>query len=355
MAKLITILSLFFCVQLQGQMGGTAAYYTASFAPKWGVLVNSETLSNTEKARIAKDTLGCTWARTAIVASQWDGSSNRFEIYDGMGLLQTVNIAYYPNSSGQNFPTGTILTNFIDTSELILDTYPQIGLVTLLNEELNQSYHSGAITDYCLMMVQMYAICHARGIPLTDGGVAGTPLEISTYRYVKSTYGQTEADQFGAACMTNAQVNAANNPGSNPTLEAAVRLMDTLLMYSAYLDYWNIHTYEVLSETNTQPDTVTQVSLNVLRYEKEFLTANSGKPVITTETGIRNNDNPVLVTNMLTNFARIGMPFVFYFNGYDAVANTSPLTDETTGDILPSGEAFRDYIIATQSKNWPPN
>jgi len=153
MKLLILILFPFFSF---AQMGGLAANYTAQTASKFGVLVNSETLTNTEKAHIAKDTLGCNWVRGAIVTSQWNGTSTRYEVNEALGLRQSVNFSYYPNASGQPFVTGTLLNNFIDTTLLVLTRYPTVGMVVVQNEELNQSYHTGPITDYCKILQALY-------------------------------------------------------------------------------------------------------------------------------------------------------------------------------------------------------
>ncbi len=335
-------------------MGGMAAQYTVSRAIKWGVLDNSDVLTNDEKATIAKDSLNCNYARTAIVASLWDGSSNRFEIYDAKGLKQLVNVSYYNNSSGQPFLTGTLLDDFVDTVQLIIDKYPQIDVFVLYNEEMNQTYHSGPITDYVGMMQAVYPIVHAAGIPMADGGVFGSGLDINVYRWLVTKYGQSTADEYGGDCMSNAQVNAAQNPGSNPPLDLAARKIDTVLMAKDYVDYFNIHVYEPLSRTTTQPDTVTQAAPNVVRYQMEYITAITGKPVMNNEDGIRNNDNPDLVTSMLTQYYRLGLPYLIFFNG-EGEGGGQPLTDPTTGVILPTGDAWNTYIVPNQSENIPPN
>jgi len=329
--------------------------YTAYTAPKFGVLVNSDVLNNDQKAAIARDTLNGNYARTSIITQQWNGSSSRFEKYAAKNLLQAVNINYTANGSGEPFPTGTDLTNYIDTLTLILNKYPTINLVVIFNEEFNQSYHSGPITDYCKVLQAAYPICHARNIKMTNGGVAGFPVEVSTYRWVQGKYGQTAADNFGAACMTNSQVNAAKNPGSNPTIEAGVRQMDTILLYKAYYDFANIHIYQPVSETNTRPDTVTQVSPLVWRYESEWFTASSGKPTITNETGMRNDSLPALVTSMVNDYLRLGTQYVIFFDGFDGTSGTYGLTDDNTGAVLPTGISWRTIIAANQSNTQLPN
>lgn len=354
MKYLITILFLLFFADSNCQSAAAAAQYTAYTAIKWGVLVNSDVLTNTQKATIARDSLNCNWARTAIVSSQWDGSSSRFDIYDAKGLTQAVNVSYYVNASGQAFLTGTLLANFVDTVQLIVNKYPNMGWFVLLNEELNQTYHSGAITDYCGMLQAVYPIVHAAGITMSDGGVFGTGLDIDVYRWLITKYNQAAADAYGQQCMSNAQVNAAKTPGSNPTLDLAARKVDTILMYKDYVDAFNIHVYEPLSRTTTQPDTVLNAAPVVVRYQIEYIQAITGKPVIDNEDGIRDNNQATLVTNMLTQYYRLGIPLLMFFNG-EGSGGSQPLTDPTTGAILPTGTAWRTFIIAHQSKNWPPN
>lgn len=324
---------------------GVTATMTAS-APRYGMLVNSTTLSNEEKADIVKDSFGCDYARTAIVLSQWNGSSSRFEIYDNKNLKQVVNFNYYPNSSGEPFiSTPQRITTYSDTVALVLEAYPQIEIVVVENEEQNQNYHDGPITDYCEMLKAVWFEANPRGIKVANGGIAGVGLDIKVYRWLVTKYGQSAADSYGNAAMSNAQINAAETVDSNPTLETAVKQVDTVISYRDYYDYFNVHGYEIFSQTNNQSDTVTQVSLNVFRYIKEFVEELTGRPVITNETGQRNNSQPDLVTNMMNLFYRLGFEYVLWFNG-DSVdaADARALSDQTTGEVFPNGDAFINFI-----------
>lgn len=329
-----------------GQFGaGVASTMTAS-APKYGMLVNSTTLSNTAKAAIVKDSFGCDYARTAIVVTQWDGSSSRFEIYDDKNLKQVVNINYVPNASGEPFlSTPQRITSYSDTVALIFIKYPQIEIAVVENEEQNQNYHDGPITDYCEMVKAVYQEANPRGIKVANGGIAGVGLDIKVYRWLVTKYGQSTADAYGAAAMSNAQINAAKTVNSNPTLETAAKQVDTVISYRNYYDYFTVHGYEVFSQTNNQTDTVTQISPNVWRYIKEFVEETTGRPIITNETGQRNNISPTLVTNMMNEFYRLGFEYVLWFNG-DSVdaAEARALSDQTTGEVLPNGDAFKTFI-----------
>lgn len=346
MRLLLTIL--LFPILCKAQFSAGMAQYTAYCAPKFGVLVNSSTLSNSAKANITKDTLKCNYARTAITCQSWTGSSTRFETYDAKGLKQSVVINYQAGNPNP-FTTAAQLTGYKDTLTLIAVKYPQIYAVVVENEEQNDTYHSPAIfADYVNMVIANYQVFHPRGIKVTDGGTYGSGLDIKVYRWLVTKYNQAAADQYGAATMTNAQINAAKTPDSNPTLELRVKQLDTVYDgIKDYVDYLNVHGYETFQQGNTRPDTLTQVSLNVRKYQKEYLEETYKRPVVSNEYGIRDNTQTVLIANMMTDVYNLGFFELYYYDGTGG-AGAQPITDDITGAILPTGTVYKNFIIAHQ-------
>lgn len=345
MRLLLTIL--LFPIFCNAQFSAGVANYTSENAIKFGVLVNSSTLSNSEKADISKDTLGCNWVRSALTVADWDGSSSRYEIYRDKGVKQLV-VINYTNGNPSPFVPASQLSGYADTIELMLDEYPDMYGIVIENEAINTTFHTGALSDYIAMIQTAYSVAHPRGVKVTDGGFYGVGLDIKVYRWLVTKYGQSAADQYGALSMTNAQINAAQTPNSNPTMEAKAKQIDTIFQAVNYVDYFNIHPYEVFSQTNLQPDTVTQISPNVLRYQKEYVEETTRKPCISNETGVRVNTQPLLVGNLIAEYYRLGFFHMQYFDGVGGLAGAEPITDETTGVLLPNGVPFKNFVITHQ-------
>lgn len=345
---------MFFPLYLHAQMGAGIAYYDGVRAPQFSVLVNSSTLTNSQKASVARDTLNCYWVRSAVTTSTWTGSSNRIEAYIAKGLAQYM-VVNYSTGSPAPFVTSAQVAGYKDTLGKILAKYPYPKIVGIVvnNEEQNTNFNSGSMTDYVNNeLIPAYQVAHPLGILVMDGGMIAGGLDIKTLRYVDSVYGTTTGTVYAtAAGMSAAQINAARNPGSNPTLDAKANQIDTILSARNYVDYFNIHSYQP-SITTTQPDTVTQSQTIVYQRQKEMVEYYSHKPCISNEVGTRNNTLTTLVTNQWNGFVRLGFFMISLFDGNGSDGAVT-YTDETTGAILPNGTAFKTVITANQN-NQPP-
>jgi hypothetical protein len=341
----LVIFFFFFAHQFaNAQWGAGAASFTIYNKPQYGAFLNNTNLTVTRRAAIAKDSLRCDLVRSQIVTSTWTGSSNTFNAYDAQGLDQWV-VLLHNNAGGGAHPfvTSAGRTGYGDTVRSILLTYPQIHIIAVENEEFTTNFNSGPMTDYGGMLQTVYPIAHALGVAVTDGGLTGVGMAIKTYRYVVAKYGQTAADQYGVASgMSTTQINAAKTKNSNASLEAQANQIDTVFNYSAYVDFWNMHGYEVFVATNS-PDTITKISPNVYRYTAEFITRTTRKPVVSNEVGQRFNVQALLTTNMLNEFYRLGIPKIIWYNNFGTLG-AQPLTDTTTGALLPSGVAFVNFL-----------
>lgn len=342
MKLLILILFPFFC---HAQFGAGVAQYTAYTFPKYGDLVNSSTLTNTQKAAITKDTLECDYARLTISISAWNGSNSGVVAFNNKSLIM-MPVLDYGTTNPAPFATPSQLTGYGDTIDLISNTYPYIKTYVVENEAINESFHSGALSLYGGMLQTAYSVLHPKGIAVVESGVYGDGLDCNVYRWLVTKYNQSTADAYGAATMTASQINGAKNPGTNPTLDYKARKIDSIISYSAYYDYSNIHPYEVFSQTSTQPDTVTTAAYIVFRYQKEYLETVTGKPCITNEIGQRDSEHPELTTSMLNAVYAIGMQWVLWYNG-TGLGGAFPLTNITTGEILPMGTAFKNFVNST--------
>lgn len=340
----------------QFSMMANVGQYTAETAPKFGVLVNSSTLSNSEKADIANDSLGCNWNRGAITIDTWSGSSARYEAYDAKGMLQLV-VINFATGGDVPFPVAAELSGYASTLTEILDTYPNIYAIVIENEAINENFHDGPFSDYVAEVQTAYPIAHSRGIKVIESGIYGAGLYINTYRYLKAKtgYGQTVADAYGAAVMTTAQINAAETINSNPTLEAKVKEIDTILSLAPYIDLFNLHAYEPDERDDSATQSInTNIRTNYLRYTKEYIEETTHRPCITNETCLRNNDQTSLITNQISELYRLGFWHVQWFDGDDGTAGSVAITNDITGALKATGIIFRDYILSHQGNIYFP-
>lgn len=305
---------------------------------KFGVLVNG-TLTMTKRISVAKN-LNAPYVRNTISMDQWTGSSGPYENYVKNGLKVILNITNTLQTSKPR-PFATDLTAYRNNLVSITNKY-QPEVVVIENEEINKNYYYGPITNYIAMLNVALSVCHAKGIKVTNGGIYGGSLEILTYRYLQ-TKSQKRADSFGNNCMYPYQVKAAQNPNSNPTLEQAVRQMDTLLNFYHNLDYVNIHPYEPLNPNITSKSSVTSATPVVIPDIQEYLMTRTGKPVMTNETGQRDNTSPDLVTSVLKEYDYLNFPYALWYSG-DGNSGAKPLHNLTTGALYSNGDAYSNFM-----------
>lgn len=344
---ILTLLSL----NAGAQIGAGITETMQDHAPKYGVLTQTN-LSTTADMAITKDSLGCNYVRLTINLSAWDGDLP-IGIYQALAKgLKVIPVLRYGGPSPQPFVTSAQLAGYLDTVALVVDAKLAIDgsnfeVIIVENEEINDNYHSSTLADYGAMLQGVYNICHPRGIKVTNGGVYGSGLDIVTYRKLKATYGQPVADAYGALCMTTGQINAAETPGSNPSLETQVHKVDTVTSFHAYFDYINNHPYEVFSRTNTQPDTVTLAAHQVLQWQQMYLEFVTGKPCITNEIGQRDSEHPELTTAFMNEVYRLGFEYCFWYNS-TGPGGAFPLSDLDDGHTLPMGTAYKNFVTTHQ-------
>jgi len=311
---------------------------------KFGCLPNgSFTVSKRTSVALS---LNAPYVRNTISMDQWNGKSGPYESYVNSGLKVVLNVLSN-QQTGKPIPFPKDMSSYRSSFNSITDKY-QPEVIVVENEEINQNYHSGPKTDYINMLQVALDVCHSKGIKVTNGGIYGSALEILTYRYLQ-TKGQKRADSFSNNCMANYQVKAAQNPGSNPDLEFDVRQMDTLLNFYVNLDYINIHPYEPFDPdltTNSSKSAVSSATPVVLPDLQEYLIQRTGKPVMTNETGQRDNTSPSLVTSMLQLYDKLNFPYAIWYSGMPGdIAGAMPLYNTTTGVLQPNGTAFSTFNL----------
>lgn len=307
---------------------------------KFGSLISGD-FTIDERVSIAKS-LNVAYVRDALMMSTWDGYYKPYETYTSNGINVILNVNYdQPTQQPDPFPTD--MKAYKKTFKDIVQTY-QPEVIVVENEEINERYHSGPMTDYIKMLQVAISVCHPKKIKVTNGGIYGSQLEICTYRYLQ-TISQARADEFGNSCMSPFQVKAAQEPGSNPTLEYTVSQMDTLLDFYKNLDYVNVHLYEPFGADISKTYKVSTITPGVVEDIQEFLLARTGKPTMTNETGQRDNTNPFLVTAMLSEYDRLKFPYAIWYSG-EGGSGAQPLYNISSGVLALNGLAFAGFMAA---------
>jgi hypothetical protein len=321
-----------------------AAWHCAYLKPKYGVLTESEVLTVAEKAAVAKDTLQCTAIRIVIQLSSWDGSVLAIDEALAKGL-KVIPVLRYGGASPAPFVSADQLEGYLDTIDLVLDAY-DFDVVVIGNEAINDNFNVGPLSLYEDMLQGAYARCRAKGVKVAESGIYGEGLDVLVFRWlkIKPSFGQDSAEAYALRCMSTAQRNAAQTPGSNPNIEAKALEVDSILSYRDYYDFANIHPYEVFDKHSTQLDTFQAYSTNVIKWQKDYIEERTKRLVITNEVGTRDNTDTVFLVSYMRELSRLKMPWIIYFNGGELPGEAEPLTDRDEGFLLNTGIAFRNFV-----------
>jgi len=349
--KYIILFLLCFAVRVQGQIN-LVMDNTLQNCPQIGVLLSNAGGTTAAKAHIIKDTLQSRCVRFQIQMQGYSGTSSAYQTFVDSGLQPHVVIGV--DSVGVDpQPWIASLADLATSVNSLLTTYPAIRILILDNEEMNPSYHTGDLFDYCRIADTIHHICQLHNVLLANGGF-GNFFGIScyTFRWLKANYNQDTANAFASRVFLNGtsggQYTAANVPNSNPTLEAYFLGVDTIMKCTSF-DILNFHNYEPEGDSAYNPNTITGISPNVWRFDIEaFKNGNTNKrrPIMINETGQRYNSEPNLVTNMLANGFRLGLFFLDWWSGNGVALGATPLT-QNDGTINTNGTAFRNYVNGT--------
>ena len=355
MKGLIILLLCPFLVSGQMMMVGASSVIANVNTPKFGVLVNSSSLTNSQKADVSADGLGCKYVRGALTIRTWSGSSTRYEIYrTKLGLGKQIPVINGINGGATPYYVGAEeLGWYADTLALILDKYPDIKIVVIENEAINVTYlgdasgfHTGNLAEYAGEVAAAYAVCKPRNVKMVESGVYGIGLYGLIYRDLVAQGRTADAAAYAAIAMTPSQLSNVQTE-SNPVTEVKIRMVDSIMNLSPYFDYMNIHLYEVFNPNIVDEAGQTVATDLYIKYAQDYIQKRTHKQLITNELGQRNNTQPDLVTSLLGQYYRYSFPIIQWFSGVGS-AGSQPLNNETTGAINPNGTAFKNYIQSKQ-------
>ncbi len=278
--------------------------------------------------------LGCTYVREAQILKDWNGTNNTYIdkwIDAGKKILLNINNDTTPSA----FPKD-LVTYEAQLRSVLTVYHPEVAVIE--NEEANQydstkennsQYHMGSLADYINELTVAVKVCKEKGVPVTNGGL--TPIVIaSLWNYYNTNNKQDSCtwlnNQMGGVSHDSERIARADS------LITAYRQLD--------LSYVNLHWYEPNAD-KTRMTGVLNVMINYLQQQ-------TGKEIITNETGVKTNDSS-FVTMLMNQWDSANVKYCIFFdaNGIDNFG-AYPLTS-AAGILLSNGIAFRDYSAGINS------
>jgi hypothetical protein len=209
-------------------------------------------------------------------------------------------------------------------------------LVTIGNESAIPDSFGGKAQQYQTMLAAACTIAHRHGIPCaSDGMLAGS---IARYTYYYLYY--VEKDQAGAEAFREGGF-AEYMLGEAPQ-QIKTRVEQNLLPWiqaykNANPDFVNFHWY---SRPGVDPKGNADAFATVARV----LQRATGRPAITNEHGLRDDDAAVLTCRMRT-VIELRMPYAIFYNSDAGEAHPRALM-ESDGTMRVTGLAFGDFSRA---------
>lgn len=314
-----------------GRKGGGTTYIT-----KFGALINGE--DGDDKITVCSK-MGVQYVRDAIILESYAGKAPMFESYQAKGYKILLNLNSDHVSAGgskQASPFPTNMNSYKKSIESVLDKYvPEVAVIE--NEPANDGRYTGPIENYFTELRTAIDVCHARNIKVTDGSLNVAMVCILVYQDYVNQGLQSKADDFADRALSSVHLRVAQGKGS-ATMNA--KLEKCQKMITAYkgmaLDFVNIHWYEPMGDNN-DPN---KAAPGVAKEVADFLTKQTGKPVLTNEFG-QDNQSTSLITSMVNEFRLANLAYAIVFSG-EGISGAKPLHKNT--DLLMNGVAYRDAI-----------
>ena len=292
----------------------------------------------TSQMNAAKN-LGVNYVRQTIVLSSWSGINTNVNTWQDNGYKIIMNI----NNDVVFTPFPTDLVSYEANFRSVLDVYTPEAVV-VENEELNEPgntstknplYHIGSIQDYINELTVAVRVCNQKHVQVTNGGLT-SPIIQSLHNYYLVNNKPDSAQWLGQQMH-----GVLDDPRTISRVDSLLSAYKTLS-----LSFVNLHWYE--------PQKGLDHTTGVLQTVINYITQQTGKSVITNETGLK-TDNPAMVTDLMTqwNTAQVKYAIFIDSNGIDA-GGAYPLTS-SVGALLNNGTAYRDFLLsrisATQYSN----
>ena len=281
---------------------------------------------------IASNNLGVKYVRETQLLSKWTGAKTySIDFWKTHKKKMLLNI----NNDSTPSPFPTDLVAYGNKLRSLLNVYAgTIEVAVIENEELNNStlqgklYHLGSLKDYINELTAAANACAEYGVPVTNGGLTN-PIVASLRHYYVINNKQDSLTWL---------LQSMNGVSTDSTLWLRT---DSLL--NAYknipLTYVNLHWYEPVKDST--------VTNGVLQAVCNYITQQTGKKVITNETGVKTTDSSLL-TKLIQQWSNARVSFCIFNDANASSFGSQPLTT-SAGDILANGIAFRDFVAGEKS------
>jgi hypothetical protein len=291
-----------------------------------GVMLNG---SNVNAAKIGLNNLGVSVVRTA-----YDGKGANYTAYtDQFKTLWNYN----PSRPGDGLPMPTDSAQFACTLDSMLTengTHNLIG-IAIINEPVNVGYWTDNISasNYLKLLQACVNVGRRRGIAVYDGGISGNLKLYEVWWDFVQRGLKDSADNF-AALAFDPETNL-NNWRTSSNFGPRIRFLDTLIagLKNIATDAVNLHYYETIRDVDSNKTSVSEEALlETVRYYSRA----TGKPVITNEYGLNNNNSIGVQTGLLKALKAAHVKIALYY-GPDILTNPD-------GSLTPLGQNYKNTI-----------
>jgi hypothetical protein len=200
-------------------------------------------------------------------------------------------------------------------------------------------YNVGKPEDYINELNAACEVAHAKGVKVTNGGIGSTMLIILTYHDYVARGMTAEANDFARRMIPPEIVRQSfNREDMIAKLNFAKKLLGAYK--NTAIDYVNFHWYQPARINDESTDTTVDVKAvsEVVNYLKRV----TGKPVISNETGQRNN-SPNVVAETLKAFYYAKVPFVLWYSG-DGKTDGAVALHNLNGTLRRNGDAYANAV-----------
>lgn len=313
-----------------------------------GTLVNipmSVPESNMKRMQVYK-MLGAPYVRHTLTMQSWNGSNDFYEKLNNAGYKIILNVVATPQGGGPR-PFTHDMATYKKKLEEILSVYKP-ELLVVENEEYNQTYYNGYMSEYLTILKTAIEVAHSKGVKVCNGGLTGRLLSLLTYFDYRDRGLMSEADDFAKRTQLASINQVLPNISKIPYLEKGMIGMDTLI--KAYknlnLDYVNFHWYEPMKLRSPKAPSaanVDQVDTKSIGEVVDFLKRSTGKKIITNEIG-QINSSPNIVKSVIDKCVSLNMDYIVWYSGDGDDVNDAIGLHNYDGTLRPNGKAFAEYI-----------
>ena len=308
-------------------------------AIKNGAMVGGNVTDMNDKETVL-DKLGVKYLRYTITVSDWNGSDKGYEKFtrDGYKIVCNVNNNAQAREGQRPNRFVTDITTYKNRLTSIFTKYkPEVAVIE--NEETNQGYYSGSMTQYINQLKAAVDVAHSKSVKVADGGIHPQGVCYFVWKDYKERGLNAQADQWMNATFNDGMRYAALHPeDKNNSFQYYWREIDTLLnaFTTMSLDYVNMHIYEPINDVGNGIATIPGCIETMASYIKR----RTGKATITNECGQRNT-NATLVTSMLQAFTNGNYIYAIW---YSADGKNSKALQNSNLTLRTNGFAYRSFV-----------